>query len=171
MAEAARADAAPMEGCYERLYDVAHLSAHKDQFVVRASLSIKPATAEQKGDAQHGIVANANLKIWVRGRKKGFDTLGACEMKGDVLDCGGSISAAETEVCAGKRAGVHDCRIDMGDAGGFEIEKKPGGVLVTVPDRLDLAQPPYDGGPFLNLIATDSENRSFLLNPSADACK
>ena len=36
----------PLIGCYERVYDAAHLVAHKRQLVVRATLSVRSAPPE-----------------------------------------------------------------------------------------------------------------------------
>jgi hypothetical protein len=148
----------PLAGCYERVYDAAHLAAHKGQLVVGATISI----AETKG-FNAPIVADANLKLWVRGKTKSFESHGACTTKGDTLNCVGSLSAAEDTTCKSKRDGLRECRINSADAGGFRVEGKPEGVLVSIPKRLELVQEPYDGGPFLNLSSSNVENRAFLL--------
>ena len=148
----------PLAGCYERVYDAAHLSAHKGQLVVRATISI----TETKGFGAP-IVADAALKLWVRGKAKSFDSTGACTAKGDTLNCVGSLSAAEDTTCKSKRDGLRECRIDGSDAGGFKVEGKPEGVLMSIPSRLELLQNPYDVGPYLNFSASNAENRAFLL--------
>jgi hypothetical protein len=38
---------------------------------------------------------------------------------------------------------------------------------VSIPNRLELLQRPYDGGPYLNLSSGNAENRAFLLNKAA----
>jgi hypothetical protein len=162
LAGAASAAEPPLAGCYERVYDAAHLSAHKGQLVVRATIAITPT----KGfDAP--IVADASLKLWVRGKgknlDKSFDSTGACTAKGNTLTCAGSLSAAEDTTCKSKADGLRQCRVDGGDAGGFKVEGKPEGVLVSIPKRLELLQDPYDVGPYLNLSAGNAENRAFLL--------
>jgi hypothetical protein len=157
-AGAAFAAEPPLAGCYERVYDAAHLSAHKGQLVVRATIAI----TQTKGfDAP--IVADAALKLWVRGKGKSFDSTGACTAKGDTLTCAGSLSAAEDTTCKSKADGLRQCRIDGGDAGGFKVEGRPEGVLVSIPKRLELLQDPYDGGPYLNFSSSNAENRAFLL--------
>ena len=75
----------------------------------------------------------------------------------------GSLSAAEESTCKSKRDGLRQCRIEPGDAGGFKVEGKPEGVLVSIPKRLELLQEPYDVGPYLNLSSSNVENRAFLL--------
>jgi hypothetical protein len=40
---------------------------------------------------------------------------------------------------------VHDCRIN--DPGSFDLEARPGGVLVSVHERLELVPAPYEAGP------------------------
>lgn len=158
MAGLAGAAEPPLAGCYERIYDAAHLATHKGQLVVRATIAI----AETKGlDAP--IVADATLKLWVRGKDKSFDSFGACSAKGEVLTCSGSLSAAEEATCKSKRDGLRECRIDPAEAGGFKVEGKSEGVLVSIPRRLELVPAPYDVGPYLNLSAGNAENRAFLL--------
>jgi hypothetical protein len=140
----------PLVGCYERTYDATHLAAHKEQLVVRATLSVRPPTPEMRKDETHPIVATGDLKIWVHGRDQSFDSLGACGVRDDALL--GSVSAAEADQCKVKRDGVHDCRTYQGqDAGSFLVEAKPEGVLVVIHERLELVPAPYDGGPFLYL--------------------
>lgn len=159
---AASAAEPPLAGCYERVYDAAHLSVHKGQLVVRATLSV----AETKGfDAP--IIADAVLNLWVRGKAKSFDSTGACSAKGNSLTCAGSLSAAEDSTCKSKRDGLRQCRIDSSDPGGFKVEGKPEGVLVSIPKRLELLQAPHDGGPYLNFSASNAENRAFLLKKIA----
>jgi hypothetical protein len=153
----------PLAGCYERVYDAAHLAAHKGQLVVRATIAIAETKAYNTP-----IIADATLKLWLRGKdKKSFDSIGACTAEGGNLDCGGSISAAEAPTCRSKQDGPRQCRIDGGDAGGFKVEGKPDGVLVSIPKRLELVQEPYDGGPFLTLSSSNVENRAFLLKKTA----
>lgn len=89
--------------------------------------------------------------------------MGVCSAKGNVLTCAGSLSAAEELTCKSKKDGLRDCRIEPGDAGGFKVEGKPDGVLVSIPKRLELVQPPYDVGPYLNFSAGNAENHAFLL--------
>jgi hypothetical protein len=155
---AASAAEPPLAGCYERVYDAAHLAAHKGQMVARATLSV---AATKAYDAP--IVADAALKLWVRGKDKSFDSVGACSAKGNTLTCAGSLSAAEESTCKSKRDGLRQCRIEPGDAGGFKVEGKPEGVLVSIPKRLELLQEPYDVGPYLNFSSGNTENRAFLL--------
>ncbi len=156
----------PLAGCYERVYDAAHLAAHEGQLVVRATLSVtRPQTRLDS------VIANGNLKIWIRGRKQSFDSLGACSAAATGLLCGGSLSAAEADTCRSKRDGVRECRMDGEDAGSFQIEARPEGVLVTVRERLELVPAPYDAGPFLYFSPTNAENRAFLLKKAAQNCK
>jgi hypothetical protein len=161
----------PLAGCYERVYDAAHLAKHKSQIVTHATLLVK-ATDTPTKNPNGDIIADADLRMRANRHKERFDTMGACSRTGDGLSCGGSVSAAETDACKTKTTGVRDCRVDLGEAGGFEITSRPEGVLVTVKDRLELVPAPYDSGPFLNLSGKDAENRSFLLKPAAaETCK
>lgn len=153
----------PLAGCYERVYDAAHLSAHKGQLVVRATILIEATKAGAQLDNRNPVIADGALKIWVRGRNQSFDSFGACSAEGGNLLCGGSLSAAEADTCKSKRDGVRECRIDSADAGGFKVEGKPDGVLVSIPERLELVPAPYDGGPYLNFSSANVENRAFLL--------
>lgn len=167
-------EAPPFAGCWERVYDAAHLAAHKDQLVVRVTLSVT-AHALESAQPQTGpaspTIADAALKMWVRGHRMSFDSLGACDAAGDALSCGGSLSAAETDTCRSKRDGVRACRVDPADAGAFRIERRPDGVVVSVDPRLELVPAPYDGPVFLSLSAANREHRAFLLKPAPGACK
>lgn len=163
---------APMPaGCYERVYGATHLSAHRGQLVVRATLAITPAPAQMATDRADPIIANGDLKFWVRGESRSFDSLGACRTEGGGLLCGGSLSAAEADTCKSGRDGVRRCRIDAGDAGSFQVEARPDGVLVTIRHRLELVPAPYDGGPFLYVSPANAENRAFQLTSAPAACK
>jgi hypothetical protein len=166
-------DAPAIAGCYERAYDAAHLAGHKGQFVVRLTLSVAPPSpaAVAAFRPEDRFVADGNLKVWVRGNGKSFDSLGACRAQGDGLRCGGSLSAAEADTCRSRRDGVRSCRVDPTDAGAFEIQPRPDGVLVTVRERLELVPSPYDVGPYLSISASNAENRAFLLRPAPGACK
>jgi hypothetical protein len=152
----------PLAGCYERVYDAAHLAAHTGQLVVRATIVIAETKAYNAP-----IIADASLRLWVRGKDKSFDSTGVCSAKGNSLTCAGSLSAAEESTCKSKADGLRQCRIDGGDAGGFKVEGKPEGVLVSIPKRLELLQDPYDVGPYLNFSSSNVENRAFLLKKTA----
>ena len=152
----------PLIGCYERVYDAAHLAAHKAQLVVRATLSIKSAPPEWQTAKVHPFVATGDLKMWTSGKKQSFDSSGNCSVQGDGLLCLGSLSAAEADECRSAGDGVRQCRIVSND-GSFQVERKAAGVLVTIRERLELVQAPYDGGPFLYLSPTNMENHDFLL--------
>lgn len=164
------ADVPPLAGCYERMYDSAHLAQHKGQLVTRVSLSIAAAKIPMGTDSGRAIIADGMLKMWVRGQRQSFDFIGACRRDGEGLACGGSLSAAEADTCKSKRDGVRDCRVDPTDAGAFKVDDKPDGVLVTIPARLELVPAPYDGGPFLTLSRDNAENHAFLLKLVADVC-
>lgn len=160
----------PRMGCYERVYDSRHLQAHRGQYVVEATLNISPARAEQRG-SKWGIAVNADLTLRVRGQNVAFETYGSCSRRNGALECGGSVSAAEEDQCRSSKSGVHNCRVDLGDAGDFRIETRPEGVVVSIPKRLELVALGSDTGPYLNLVSNDGENSDFLLRPSADACE
>jgi len=160
---AGAAEPAPLAGCYERVYDDAHLAQHKGQLVVRVALTVAAPSVEEKSDNGDRIVADGILKMWTRGRSKSFDSLGACRAAGKGLMCLGSLSAAEADTCKSKRDGVRDCRVDPAEAGSFTVEGRPDGVLVSIPTRLELVPAPYDVGPYLSLSAGNAENRAFLL--------
>jgi hypothetical protein len=161
-ASAACAAEVPLAGCYERVYDAAHLAAHKDQIVTRVTISIAKTDAlEQTGP--HPFIADGVLNMWVRGKDKSFDSVGACWAESYGLFCNASLSAAEASMCRTKQDGLRQCRIDPGDAGSFKVDGKPDGVLISIPKRIELLQKPYDGEPYLNFSASNSENRAFLL--------
>jgi len=160
----------PLAGCYERIYDSAHLAAHKGQLVTRATLSISAASPEwQRIAPEWHFIAEADLKIWVRGRNQSFDSLGTCRAEGDGLLCNGSSSAAEADECKSKRDGIRQCRI-MSAGSVFEVVGKPEGVLVTVREQLELVPYPGDSGPFLYFSPTNTENHAFLLKRAFGVC-
>jgi hypothetical protein len=153
----------PLAGCYERVYDAAHLAEHKGQSVMRARLAVDATKFGDHAGKKNPFVADAMLLLWVRGKDKSFDSIGACTAQGQRLACEGSLSAAEASTCRTKQDGIRQCRIDPGEAGSFQVEPKPDGVLVSIPQRLELLQSPYDGGPYLNFSSSNAENRAFLL--------
>lgn len=165
------ADRLPANGCYERLYDAAHLKAHKGHFVLRARVEIVVPFDEQLKATSTTIAANADFRVWVRGRKKRFESYGACTAQTGALACGGSVSAAEDDFCDHNNPGVHDCRVHDADAGDFKIEVQPEGVLLTIVKRLELLYEGSDTGPYLNLVESDAENHSFLLVRTGDVCR
>ena len=172
-APALAADSLPQTGCYERVYDAAHLAAHKGQFVVRTRVEIVSPFDEQLQDktTKTPIVANADFRVWVRGRKLRFESYGACTAEGGALACGGSVSAAEDDFCDHNKPGVHDCRVDAADAGDFNIEVRPEGILLTIVKRLELLYEGSDSGPYLNLVEADAENHTFLLTRTGEVCR
>ncbi|WP_036280876.1 hypothetical protein [Methylocystis sp. ATCC 49242] len=164
-------DPAPFAGCYERVYDAAHLQAHRGQIVRHVKLMIGPTSVPKTPGDERPIVADANLQIWVVGNKRSFGTLGACSMESEALTCNASLSAEETTLCKTKEDGVRDCRLSMDDAGSFEIAPKGDGLLVTVRERLELLGPP-EGRSFLYLSPNNAENHAFLLRPAPEgACR
>jgi hypothetical protein len=162
-AGAAGAAEPPLAGCYERVYDAAHLSAHKGQIVLRATLSIAATKAGEQTGKADPVIADGVLKIWVRGQKQSFDSIGACRADGANFVCDGALSAAEADTCKSKHDGVRQCRIDSNDPGSFKVEARPEGVLVSVRERLELVPAPYDGGPYLYFSPNNAENHAFLL--------
>jgi hypothetical protein len=166
------AEALPLAGCYERVYDAAHLRQHPRQLVVRATLGVAPDTVAQEADKTNPLIASGVLKFWVRGRPKSFDSTGACWADGAGLLCNGSSSAAEAATCKSAQDGVRQCRINGSDSGSFKIESTPDGVLVSVRDRLELVPAPYDAGPYLYFSPANPENHAFLLTRKLpEACK
>lgn len=163
----------PLAGCYERIYDEAHLGAHRDQIVRHVRLKIAPTSAPPSEGGAKPPIADALLQIWTGEQKKSFDSLGACWSEADGLICNGSDSAAETRVCKTKTYGVRDCRIDDAHSGRFRIAPRPGGALVvTVLETLELPRTGSDVGPFLYLSPSDAENRDFLLHAApGKACE
>lgn len=162
----AAADDMPLAGCYERVYDKAFLGHHPGQIVERVTLKIKtPQTQGQAGFSE--IVADAELKIFVRATKESFDSTGACSKAGDGLICGGSVSAAETDICKSRADGIRNCRISLDAGGEFHIAPKPDGVLLTITKQTELLHAPYDGVPVLYLSPGNTENHTFLLKGAA----
>jgi hypothetical protein len=134
---------------------------------MRATLRVRRGTSEETLPDRP---INGELKLWVRGYKKSFDSDGLCKEGGDALYCNGSLSAAESDRCSRKTDGVHErCRIDDSDAGAFAIAATPDGALVTITQRLELVQAPYDGGPFLYFSPSNAENHAFLLRAAPES--
>ena len=168
------APAASLAGCYERVYDAAHLARHKGQLVVRARLVVGTGIWPNDPGDPNPIIADAALEVWVRGSKLSFHSDGVCWAQGQGLVCNGSLSAAEVDACKTKADGVRDCRIDWpGAAGSFRLVPKPEGVLLTIPERLEVPETGPDGGPpFLYLSRGNAENHAFMLKSAlASVCK
>lgn len=163
----------PLAGCYERVYDEAHLGAHRGQIVRHVRLKIAPTSVSPSEAGDKPPIADAPLQIWAGKRKTSFDSFGVCWTEADGLVCNGSDSAAETRVCKTKTPGVRDCRIESAHSGRFRIAPRPGGELVvTVLETLELPQSGSDVGPFLYLSPSDPENRDFLLQAMPEkACE
>jgi hypothetical protein len=164
---------APAPGCYERVYDTAHLAAHAGQLVVRVTVLVKPLDAAEAAALGPSFAADAHLKMWVKGQKPAFDSFGACRPASNGMSCEGSLSAAEADACKTSNDGVHrDCRIGAATTGAFGVAARPDGVMVTILRRLELVPEPYDGGPFLYLSPGNAENHAFALQPAPEAsCK
>jgi hypothetical protein len=164
---------APAPGCYERVYDAAHLGAHPGQLVVRTTVLVKPLDADEARTLGPPFTADAHLKMWVKGQKPSFDSFGVCRPAEGGLACEGSLSAAEADECKAKNDGVHrNCRIGAATTGAFGIALKADALMVTIQRRLELVPEPYDGGPFLYLSPGNAENHAFALKPAPDAsCK
>ena len=161
----------PAPGCYERVYDAAHLAAHPGQLVVRATVLVKRPDAAEAAALGTSYAARADLRIWLRGRKPSFDSLGACRVANGGLSCGGSVSAAEADDCKTDGDGVHrNCRIvRAANTGAFGIVAQSDGLVLTMLRQLELVQAPYDGGPFLYLSPGNVENHAFALRPAPEA--
>ena len=165
---AAQAEPLPSLGCYARAYDRAHLSAHKNQIVDKAWLSIET----RKDTPPYPF--SATLQFSTKGRgKANFSTFGACKEDRGALLCNASVSAEETDRCKSKNDGVHHCRIGYSESGSFRIAAQPEGALVTVVERLEMPGPDAGGrSSYLYLSPDNAENHAFLLQPAdAKACK
>jgi hypothetical protein len=164
----------PQPGCYERVYDAAHLAAHPGQLVTRSTVLVKPIDAATKAMLGPSHELEAVLRFWVRGQKQSFDSHGSCQSANGGLACEGSVSAAEAAECKTDRDGVrNDCRIISAvNDGAFGVTAQSDGLMVKILKRLELVTAPYDGGPFLYLSPGNTENHAFELKPAPDqACK
>jgi hypothetical protein len=171
-ANVAAADS-PAPGCYERLYDAAHLAAHPRQLVMRVTVLVKPLEPDAARTLGPPFTTDAHLRMWVRGQKPGFDSFGACRPDDGGLSCEGSLSAAEADDCRTKNDGVHrNCRIGAATTGSFGAVVKADGLMVTIQRRMEFVPEPYDGGPFLYLSPGNLENHAFALKAAPDSsCK
>jgi hypothetical protein len=161
--------ATPMAGCYERIYNAADLRAHKGQIVLRVKLEV---SAPGDTAIKEPSVAEALLTFWVG--KGIFSTLGICRKSGTGILCNGADAATETDGCPNLADGVRDCRVGWQNAPGkYFIEPRPDGVLVTIPERLEVPGPnETDGVPFLYLSHGNKENHEFRLKAiAASRCK
>lgn len=165
MATQAQAEA-PLAGCYERVYDEAHLKAHRGQIVRHVRLKLGATSVPKSEGGDKPPIADAILQIWVGTGKTSFDSLGVCWTEDDGLICNGSDSAAETMVCKTKNDGVRDCRRDDAREGRFRIAAKGERVLLTIVERLELPQTGSEVGPYLYLSPDNAENHAFLLRPA-----
>ncbi|MFO1101960.1 MAG: hypothetical protein U1E20_03525 [Methylocystis sp.] len=153
----------PLAGCYERIYDEAHLGAHRRQIVRHVRLKIAPTSVSPSEGGDKPPVADALLQVWAGQRQTSFDSLGVCWPEADGLVCNGSDSAAEMRRCRTNAPGVRDCRIENAHSGRFRISPRSDGAHVVVAETLELPQTGSDVGPFLYLSPGDPENRDFLL--------
>ena len=162
---------APAPGCYERVYDAAHLAAHPGQLVVRATVLVKPLDATEAAAVGPSYAADARLRMWVKAQT--FDSFGACRPTDGGLSCEGSLSTAEADSCKSSHDGVHrDCRISAATTGAFGVVARSDGLTVTILRRLELVHEPFDGGPFLYLSPGNAENHAFALKPAPESsCK
>jgi hypothetical protein len=156
----------PVAGCYERVYDPPHLTAHKGQIIDHVWAVVEP-----KADGvsmPYGI----NLKFSVKGYTKStFETSGACEADGGGIICNASLSAEERGLCKRKGDGVRSCRIDYGESGRFRASSDGDSLRITVVERLEL-DTDKDQGDYLYLSPSNKENHEFLLkSASASVCK
>jgi hypothetical protein len=142
------AEVTPIAGCYEIFFDTKYLGAHKGQIVTRALALIK-ATDMPKSPEYRQITFDADIELSVKDTKDYFISHGSCWAIKGGISCNGSLSAADADTCKIKTTGLRDCRVSMADAGGFKVASRPKGVIVTISDRLELVQRPYNGGPFL----------------------
>jgi hypothetical protein len=171
-ADVASADV-PQPGCYERVYDAAHLAAHPGQLVTRSTVLVKRTSAAEKAALGPSFELDAQLRFWVRGQKQSFDSDGSCQSANGGLSCKGSLSAAEADECKTDRDGVHNnCRIiSAATSGAFGVTAQSDGLMVNILRQLELVPAPYDGGPFLYLSPGNAENHAFALKPAPDkAC-
>src|SRR5258708_2311141 len=77
----------PQPGCYERVYDAAHLAAHPGQLVTRSTVLVKPTDAATTAALGPSHELDAILRFWVRGQKQSFDSHGTCKSANGGLAC------------------------------------------------------------------------------------
>lgn len=156
----------PLAGCYERVYDAGWLKAHRGQIVRRATLLVTKTNVPETPGEQQPVLADALLVMWAD--ETAFSTIGACYWDKTGLACNASLSAVKAPLCKSGEDGPRACRLSQTDPGAFEIAQKSAGLMLTVRERLELPGP-TDGRTFLYLSPDNAENRSFLLQPAADA--
>lgn len=160
------AESAPLAGCYERVYDAAHLAAHPGQIVRQIRLTIAESPIEEK----KWSVATPTLMVWVKDHKQPFERGGGCEWKSGSLVCHAATNATESDdICKTGGDGVRNCRLQTGDAGSYSVSKRADGILVTVRERLEMLEPQSDSAPYLYLSPGNAENRAFLLQPAPES--
>lgn len=166
-ASAQSADGPPALGCYDRIDDAKHLRSTPGQIVRRVTLQIEPLRPAQLASGHGEVVANADLRIWVKGYKRAFVSYGACRAKDGVYDCTGHDLANEHRNCKTSTPGVQNCR-SPAKADRFRLEARPDGVQITIPDSLQLS--PSETGPYLNLMSSAPQNNSFIVS-RANSCR
>src|SRR5258708_9615491 len=55
----------PQPGCYERVYDAAHLAAHPGQLVTRSTVLVKPTDPATKTMLAPSYALDAILRLWM----------------------------------------------------------------------------------------------------------
>lgn len=116
---------APRPGCYERIYDAAHLAMHVGQIIVRATVVVKRLDAAEAAALGPAYADMATLRLWVKGRKQSFDSIGACKAAGGGLSCEGSLSAAEADACRTNNEGAPFLYLSPGNAENHAFALKP----------------------------------------------
>lgn len=154
------AAAAPPFGCHSQVFDARHMRAHPGRIVRKVTLDIAPPRPEQLASGPTQIISTAHLRMWAKGSRAVFESFGVCSEVAAGFECIGHDKANEHITCKTGTPGVHKCRTPA-RAETFRLERRPEGVLVTIPIGLELDA--GETGPYLNLMASDRENSAFLV--------
>lgn len=123
-----------IKGCYERIYDSAHLKKHGAQKVVRLRLQYGFETGPETPEADIN-----GLDFWLRGDRNPRYAIPICETDSKPLRCG-----LES------------------DRGSFTLEETAGGVRLTNTSYLRAVDPDSEDEGGIELLP-DAEHRLFLL--------
>ena len=135
--------AQPLDGCFARTYDVAHLAAHSGQTISAMKLRLQPRSMDD------GYNFSVELRFGFREDKRNFYAVGSCK------DVEGSLT----------------CSLDQ-DAGQLSIKPAEGGVQVSTIQDVRADAESGDEAEYMTLKRSNPEDRLFMLRAvEASDCK
>lgn len=139
----AAASAEPLNGCFSRTYDAAHLAAHPGQTVSAMKLKLKPRQMDD------GYNFGAELRFGFREDKRAFFAVGICK----------------------DTAGTLTCSLDQ-DAGQLTVQPAEGGVSLSPISDVRADSESGDESEYVTVKAANAEDRDFRLRSvAASECR